>query len=42
MLFGFPVLFFFMVFLKTAQAALLDLGIEAFFIRTPNTTQDLC
>jgi len=24
------------------QVALLDLGVKAFFIRTPNTAQDLC
>lgn len=43
MLFSFPILFlFFFFFLKTMQATLLGLGVKAFFIRTPNTLQDLC
>lgn len=29
-------------FLKTTQATLLDLGVKAFFKRTPSTAQDLC
>lgn len=33
---------FFFFFLKTMQATLLGLGVNAFFIRTPNTMQDLC